>query len=119
MSSPEEMAETWTVQQARKVWVVLTDLTEGKGFHRIKHVCEIEATARRLAKGVDVQGCDAPVEERMSIKVNGKWYYPGELERPTQTDSAVQLRMETAREVEAKALAAGLSEEDLAILRRP
>ena len=40
---------------------VNSDLTEGRGFERIKHLCEEEATARRLARGANVQGSDGVV----------------------------------------------------------
>lgn len=76
--------------EKRRCWVVYvnTYLTEGRGREVPWHVCKIEATARRLAKGAGVQGSDARVEEMGLLTVDGVPYGPVTLAPPTAGDEA-------------------------------
>ncbi len=65
------------------VWVVWvnTDLTEGRGFQVPKAICCAEATARRLARGANVQGSDGVVSREPAFTVNGRPYGPCDPEK--------------------------------------
>ena len=101
-------------------WLVTRneDLTEGRGRELVHAVCELEATARRLASGASVQGSDGPVTKVKIVIVDGIRYGPVTLIRPIDADVQEQKRLDAARAAEAKARQLGLSEEDLAALRR-
>ena len=104
--------------QTRKVWVAFTntDLTEGRGYQNPLAVCEIEATAVRLAKGKYVQGSDCPVRGVDLIMVDGKWFAPIEvvnIQSASEQDLAVQVLADRRRMAIEKARAAGLSEDDI------
>lgn len=111
----------------RQIWAVWTntDLTEGRGAEFIKYHCELEATARRLAKGGYVQGTDCRItQERMFFHEN-RWYAPGPyVSPPTSDDRRLEEQLESERQRQARrdqALARarelGLGEEDLAVLQ--
>lgn len=78
-----------SISNKKTVWVAYTntDCTEGRGYDIPIAVCELEVTARRLARGRHVQGSDGPV-------------------RP----------VDAKREALEKARAAGLTEGDLSAL---
>ena len=104
------------------LWTVSTntDLTEGRGRQYVKHFCEAEATARRLAKSGYVQGTDCPVSQVEVLWLDGKPVLPTSIirvEAPTAEDIAVQKRIDERQEVEARAKAAGLTDADIALLR--
>ena len=111
----------------RKIWAVWTntDLTEGRGAEYVKHYCELETTARRLAKRAYVQGTDARVTETELFYSDGNWYAPGPLvEVGTREDKEAEIKILAERErkiardaVRERALALGLSEEELALLK--
>lgn len=106
-----------------KVWTVSTndDLTEGRGRQYVKHFCKAEATARRLAKGGYVQGSDCPVDEREVLELNGQYVLPMhliKLEMPTEADLRAQTVLDRRAEAYAKAVAAGLSKDDIEALRK-
>ena len=111
----------------KTVWLVWsqTDLTEGKGFRFVKHVCETEATANRLAYKKYVQGSNCPVEKSMAYRLNvgeekglmTSWYALSKIERPTKDDLARQKKINELEAAVAKAKAAGLTEEDIRALR--
>ena len=60
------------VEKSVPVWCVITnsDLTEGRGYNFILHICELEANARRFAKGAGVQGTNAAVEKQYVYHTN-------------------------------------------------
>lgn len=103
----------------RKAWVVWinSDLTEGRGFEIPLAICEIEATARRLAKGASTQGSYGRVE-MIPVHKNGRlWYGPVVLKAPSREDKQFQKQLDMAYEAHAKALEAGLTREEIAALK--
>lgn len=108
----------------RKVYVAYsnTDLTEGRGYRFPIAVCEVEATAIRLAKKCYVMGTDGPVEAVKLLFHNDAWYAPMNAVRvlpPTPEDKHFQEKLNARREAIAKAKAAGLSEADITALWSP
>lgn len=107
--------------ETKTVWVTYTntDLTEGRGQEVVFATCELEATARRLAKKCYVQGSDGPVRPMQLLQHEGRWYIPANavaLTRPTDQDRAAQETMDKQAATIAKAKAAGLTDEDLLTL---
>ncbi len=102
-----------------------TDLTEGRGQEYPFAFCDLEATAKRLAKGRYVQGTDCTYREVDVYFINGAYYYPGGyIERPTPEDQAEELvifekkrKLDAKTAAIAKAKALGLTEEEIAALR--
>jgi hypothetical protein len=111
----------------RQIWTVWTNtcLTEGRGTEFVKHYCEIEATARRLAKGGYVQGGDCPIKQSKMFYHEGSWYAPGpNVVKPSDADKQAERSIQEQRERKqrrdhaiARARELGLSEEDLAALQ--
>ena len=114
--------------QDRKIYAVWTneDLTEGRGREYVRYFCELEATARRLAKGGYVQGTDCRVTEETFLFQDGQWYAPGpRTESATVEDIAeekmatdARLRAQNFDKVWRKAAQAGLTQDDLDVLTR-
>lgn len=98
--------------------VVNTDLTEGRGSNYVKNICELEATAVRLARKADVQGTDGTVMRVTLIKRNATWFGPIQLVYSSEDDRRMQTVMNANRAAEEKARNLGLTDEDLAALRR-
>lgn len=100
-------------------WAVITnrDLTEGRCSEYIKHICDTEACALRLAKGAGVQGSNARTQRVQLQCIGGTWYGPINLTYSTPHDSQLQLLIDKQRVVEARAKSLGLSDEDIAMLR--
>lgn len=107
-------------REEKEAWAVIvnTDLTEGRGSAYVKHICDIEATAVRLAKGADVQGSNGQVSPVTLEKKNSTWFGPVRTEKPTDPDKKYQLVIDAKRDAEIKARSLGLTDEDLAALRR-
>lgn len=112
-------AEVWTV-------ITNTDLTEGRGSGYVKHVAELEATARRLAKGAGVQGTDAEVRRGKAYKIGSGWFIPGmgAIVRPTKDGERNQKHLDAEHEKEERRQQAinrarelGMSEEDIEALQ--
>ena len=105
--------------EEREAWMVEvnTDLTEGRGYQVPLHICDKEATARRLGKKADVQGMDAKTHPVKLIKVGSCWYGPVQIRPETKEDAHAQKLLDAKREVVERARAAGLSDEDIAALR--
>ncbi|MFG5862758.1 hypothetical protein [Metapseudomonas sp. CR1201] len=110
----------------RTVWMVLvnTDLTEGKGRNIPIYICASETTARRMGRKRNVQGSDADVIKAEAIFHNGRWCAPVQIHEPTTEDRNEDYKLEQARQADQRrhealqrAREAGLSEEDIAILR--
>jgi hypothetical protein len=96
-----------------------TDLTEGRGAQVPLALCEVEQTAKRLAKGKYIMGSDAPCSKVKMIEVAGVWYVPASavtIHKPTKEDAALQSKIDDFREALQKAKDAGLSEEDIKLL---
>jgi len=111
--------------EERKVWVVTTntDCTEGRGTEYVKAVCELEATARRLAKGGYIQGTDCPITTKTMLFHEGEWYAPAVLTRPTADDEKEEIKLKARRELQKerqaiiqKARDLGLTDGELTIL---
>jgi len=111
------------IDGAKMVWLVKrnSDLNEGRGHIVVAWVCDMKATAIRHAHKAGVQGTDAQVEEAVAlfVMVDGKrvLYVPGQVEKPTKEDKKAQKKQDELEEVLYRAAAAGLTDEDLKILR--
>ena len=106
------------------LWAVYTntDLTEGRGRQYVSHFCRLQATAIRLAKKGYVQGSDCPVKPVEVLNFDGKRVLPADLLmiwEPSKNDEAKEEQLRFREEARAKAKAAGLSDEDIAILEAP
>jgi len=98
------------------VWVN-SDLTEGRGFQYPKAVCDSKTTARRLAKGKDVQGSNGGVVADIAFLNNGTWYAPTKIHRATPGDIKQDEKRRKMDDVILKAEAAGLTSEEISLLR--
>jgi hypothetical protein len=110
------MRETKTVYVAYSN----TDLTEGRGRDYPIAVCEMKITAERLARKRYVQGSNGPVRSMQLVKIDGKWYAPGEAVNvipPTKDDIAEQKRIDERNAILAKAKEAGLTDDEINLLR--
>lgn len=111
-----------TEQSTKKIYVVYTntDLTEGRGMEYPLYYCELESTAIRLAQQKYVQGTNAPIYEKEAICIGSKWYLPAALvhiQKPTRDDSAAQGKIDAMKAAVARAKAAGLTDNDIALLK--
>ena len=107
--------------EKRVAWVAYTnhDLTEGRGHDIPIAVCEIQATATRLARKRYVQGSDGPVRAIEIIKIGREWYAPESayiLVPPTKEDDAYQTALDARNDAMSKARALGLTDSDLSAL---
>ena len=104
---------------AHSVWSN-TDLTEGKGWRIPIATCTSPTTAKRLARGKDVQGSNAAVKPCVALKVliGGEmvWYGPIILELPTDDDVREDERLERRRKAIEAARAAGLTDDQIEAL---
>jgi hypothetical protein len=111
----------YRVEDVKPVWVVWqnTDLTEGKGWERVLHVCEGKETAERLGKGRNVQGTDCLVSEGLAYKIEGMldWYIPGYIIPETHSDTAKRILREEKERVLEKARGV-LTEEEISLLTK-
>lgn len=120
--SDDKSPEKIVITNRKTAWVAYanTDCTKGRGYDIPIAVCELEVTARRLARGRHVQGSDGPVWPVDLLEINGKWYAPSEafyVKGPTRDDDKEQARLDAKREALEKARAAGLTDADLAALK--
>lgn len=106
------------IENWKHVWVVYTntDCTEGRGRLIPIYVCDLEATAVRLAKKRYIQGSDAPVRKQMAVMVNGAWMGPVEIELPTQDDRSKQIMVDKKQEAIKKAKDAGLTDDEISLI---
>ena len=112
------------VAQERPAWVVYinTDLTEGRGAEYPVHVCTVQATAHRLAKGAGVQGTDASVSPSKIMRFafpdlrQWDWYGPVKVVPPSTQDMKAQGVLDRRQEVIERLKASGASDEDLKVL---
>ena len=108
--------------ETKHLYVAYTnsDLTEGRGFDIPIAVCEIEATAIRLAKKSYVQGSDGPVRAVEIRMIDGQWWAPMRstvwTTPSTKEDIQLQAKMDARKLALEKAKAAGLSDEDIKAL---
>ena len=109
------------MNEKKTIWVAFsnTDCNEGRGYDYPVAVCTTEATARRLARKQYIQGSDGPVREMVMVKIDGEWFAPREaiyLYEPTREDIASQVTIDAKRAALVRAVAAGLSDDDLKAL---
>jgi hypothetical protein len=116
-----------TCTNLRTAYVAWTnsDRTEGRGRRFPLVVCECRPTADRLSKGKYVQGTDCDVTEEDIFIHNGKTYGPIDLISPSEEDIMAQREIDARKRLKekqekilAKALALGLSKEDIEILNQ-
>ena len=96
------------------------DHTEGRGYDIPIAVCEIEATAIRLAKGRYIQGSNGPVRKVELVEVDGKFFCPDSavsIIKPNSQDIEAQVKMDAKTAAIEKALAAGLTEDEISALK--
>lgn len=93
-----------------------TDLTEGRGHQVPVAFCESRATAMRLAKRAGVQGTDADVQAFPAIKHHGSWCAPFQMTRSTDADKKQEIELDKRAKLIEKAIASGMTKEDLAAL---
>lgn len=113
--------ESAEITEKRVAWVAFTnqDLTEGRGNDIPIAVCDIEATARRIAKKRYVQGSDGPVRAIKMIKIGREWYAPSVayiLASPTKEDRVYQDKLDARKSAEEKAKSLGLTDSELSDL---
>lgn len=120
------MKKTIKVEHAKTAFAVCsnTDLTEGRGSEYPMHICEAEATAKRLSKGRYVMGTDCPIREVEIFTHKNIWYGPIGIVPPTAEDIFNQHWIDGENEAKRKKEAAierakslGLSDEELEALR--
>lgn len=103
---------------SKTVWVVYAPVKCGCREVPI-FVCEVEASARRLASEHSVRFGGLFVRTADLIRVGGKWYVAMEavaLQHPNGDDIKAQAELGAKHRAISKAKAAGLNEEDLAAL---
>ena len=107
------------MSKEKVVYVAWTnsDLTEGRGRQKPLFVCESPTTAARLGKGKSVQGCDCEVTKESAIERKCIWHAPVEIIPPTDEDRKIDERNAKKEAVLRRAKAAGLSDEELDLLR--
>lgn len=108
------------------VWIN-TDLTEGRGSDYVFAFCEAEATAKRLGKGRNIQGCDGRITKEKMLLIDNTWYAPhgnGFLTPPNAADIEEEKKLKKEREEKLlrekildKARALGLTDEEIAALK--
>lgn len=114
---PVTVPTTLEVTHTQKAWAVYTntDLTEGRGRQVLVHLCDIEATARRLSKGIGVQGGDGDVAPVTMYYTDKGILGPVMLTYPTESDihsqkaiDAVAEKMREIKEIENLLLNSGI-----------
>lgn len=115
----------------KKVFVVIsnTDLTEGRGQEYAKYICELQATANRLAIGQYVMGTDCRVIEGETFALyDGEillgWFGPcGRISTPNQQDIYMEkilkedaVKAQNKKAALEKAKLAGLTDDDIQAL---
>lgn len=104
----------------KTVWCVVTnsDLTEGRGYQYVKHVCELEATAIRLAKKAGVMGSDASVQAMKAYRIGLVWFYPSTPESGTRQDVYANEHLQARKGALERAKALGMADADIALLQK-
>ena len=107
------------VSDIKDVWLVVTnsDLTEGRGFPVILHVCDNPVTAERLAKKQGVMGSNANVEKSSAYKIKSSWFMEGEIQRATKQDEEVYKIRINREAIIQKMREQGFTEEEISALK--
>jgi len=108
------------VDGVRDVWVAWsnTNLTDGSGYTYPLYVTLCQETAIRLGVKGHVQGSPCPVTKVQAFLIKGVWYGPVRLLYASKEDTHLQEAREAKERVLERAKAAGLSDEDIALLRK-
>lgn len=105
--------------ETKQAWAVIgnTDLTEGRGtqFFMSYHWLKASAIAAGLKKYI--MGSDCPVQAITLYKHGSWWYGPVLVRDPTEHDKAAQKLMDKAEDVLERAKTAGITKDDLELLR--
>lgn len=101
------MNSALTVSETKTIYVVRDS------NHEVLDVCELYTTADRLTAANVDKG--AYFTQELGLRIGANWFYPGKLAKVTQADEELQKYQETKR----KALKAGLSDDDIALLAGP
>lgn len=105
---------------------VNSDLNEGRGRDIPFVVCELKETAIRLGKGKNVQGADARVRPVDLIEITNErgvslWYAPVreciDIKLPNKSDKIQEGKRKMEEKIVQKAKDAGLSDEEIRILK--
>lgn len=107
------------ITETKDVWLVIsnTDLNEGRGSDFVASVCESQATAMRIGERGYVQGSKCPIRKGIGVKIKNTWYYPSEIEPMTKDDKNKQRLIDAKEAAYEKAKSAGLSDDEIAMLR--
>lgn len=107
--------------ETRKVYAVMSnsDLIEGRGNQYVKAYCETQATAIRIGRKGYIQGGDCPIEVKTLFKPEGetRWHGPVKIEGPTDVDRKAQIKINEQNAALAKARFAGLSEDEIKLIK--
>lgn len=85
--------------------------------HEVLDVCELYTTADRLTTANVDKG--AYFTQELGLRIGANWFYPGKLAKATQADLRSNEELREYQEVKRKALKAGLSDDDIALLAGP
>lgn len=116
------VSDTAQVTDRRSYYVALSNTDpNGWGGRNIPvHVCELEATAKRLAEGIGPNGTDGRVKKIKAIKVDCEWLVPVHdvvsVHFATKADEAAQKRADAKASLITKLIAAGFTKDEIAIL---
>jgi len=95
-----------------------SNLTEGRDWKVHVAFCASPTTAKRLARGIGVQGTDGYVDEVTVYYINGRWHAPIIIKYSSH-DDIVQDELDNRRQAALeKARAAGLTDEELDLLTK-
>ncbi|KKW12970.1 MAG: hypothetical protein UY48_C0006G0023 [Candidatus Gottesmanbacteria bacterium GW2011_GWB1_49_7] len=106
------------VTDERKVYVVHHNIGMPEAYPgTYVAMCLIEATAIRLARGKGPQGANDDISHACAKLIDGTWYAPITLLKPTDEDTRHQNHKDSVAAVMAKARAAGLTSEEISLLK--
>lgn len=108
------------IQEFKQVFVAWTnsDCTEGRGYQYPYCVAASRETAIRMGRKRSVQGSDCNVTECTAVRINNQWLVPGRIELETAEDKKAREAREEKEAIMAKAKAAGLTDDEIAIISR-
>lgn len=90
-----------------------SDGTEGRGRELVHCITEIEATAVRRAKGIDVQGSNGSIKPIHIFSFNNYTYGPISMELPSVDDIRMQEKINKKKIALQKMKDAGITDEDI------
>ena len=108
------------MEEKKFIWAVYSAKTELLEIPRVVAICEIEATARRLAYRSGMQGGNHLVEQVVLYRAGDACYAPIKLLTiigPTNEDICNQSLLDEKQRIIKKARIAGFTDAELEILR--